>query len=235
MIAYRAHEIVTAGLVLIGGNFVLAQGVPAMTPPPSPYYARSAQPAGAFPASTGAMYIEPGGIYPGLASGCGSLSFGYVASPGSGMPLGESIALHLRAQIGNAAVARMTLYDFDFVQGRSQLNYRGRDRLHQIAGRLATSPNSLIVERLPLDPELALARRAAVQLELAALGLKLSPDRVLVGPPLAVPLRGVEAEGIYGTLMIQTESAGSQPGSSSASGGRTGSSGASSGATPTGR
>jgi hypothetical protein len=240
MIVRHVQEIVTAGLVLVGGNLVIAQSVPGKTPPTSPYNTGPVQsvPSRTAIITAGPANFEDGETYPGLNLNYGIHPFSHMMSPAPGMPLGTSIDQYMRAQIGNAAVARMTLYDFDFVQGRSQLNYRGRDRLRQLAGRLTATQYPLVVERLPLDPTLATARRAAVLEELTAMGLKVPPDRVVVGPPIAVPLRGVEAEGIYATLMIQTNSAGFQPGLNSAGGGTSsssGSSGASSGATPTGR
>src|SRR5436189_105560 len=38
--------------------------------------------------------------------------------------LGEFMHRHFQTQVDNAAVARMTLYDYDFVCGTEQLNWR---------------------------------------------------------------------------------------------------------------
>jgi hypothetical protein len=133
-------------------------------------------------------------------------------------PLGLLIDLPFQTQMANAAAARMTLYDFDFVAGGAQLNYRGQDRLRQIAGLLPYNQFPVVVERMPFAPGLAEARRMTILNELAAV---LPPERVVVGPPLAVPLRGVEATYIYRTLMTQTRNAGFPPlyyGGGSASG-----------------
>jgi hypothetical protein len=120
-------------------------------------------------------------------------------------PFGQSIAANLSTQVANGVAARMTLYDYDFERGTDKLNYRGRDRLHQIAALLPCNAYPVVVERLPYAPELADARRMTVLNELAAV---LPPDRVVVGAPLAVPLSGVEAEIIYGTLINATRTAG---------------------------
>ena len=138
-----------------------------------------------------------------------------------GAPLGETIGAHFRAQVSNGAAARMTLYDYDFVHGSTQLNYRGRDRLRLILNLMDQSSYPLVIERLPLAPDLAAARRAAVLTELTAAGVAVPPELIVIGPPVAVPLRGVEAELIYQTLVTQTGSAGLAPGASPTGGSRT--------------
>src|SRR5439155_21804859 len=118
---------------------------------------------------------------PGLAHGWGAAGYllGPSADPPPGAPLGETIGAHFRAQVSNGTAARITLYDFDFACGSAQLNYRRRDRLLLVLDLMAQSPYPLVIERLPLAPELAAARRAAVLAELAAAGVILPPERVL--------------------------------------------------------
>jgi hypothetical protein len=137
------------------------------------------------------------------------------------MSFGESLRLNFGAHVANGAAARLTLYDYDFECGTARLNVRGRDRVRQLGARLACTPAPLVVEQLPLAPELSLARREAVLRELAAAGLAVPPARVLVGTPVALPLRGVEAELIYQTLIDQTGSAGMLPGAAATGGNRT--------------
>jgi hypothetical protein len=227
MLGRRAKQIATAGLVLAGADLAWAQA-PAR-PVPSPYHVR---PAGGpvagpdpllLPGPAGPLPCYEGTQFPGLAMG-ERASWGYLlapACPAPGAPLGETIGAHFRAQVGNGSAARMTLYDYDFASGSAQLSYRGRDRLRVALGLMAQSPYPLVIEGLPLAPDLAAARRAAVLAELAAAGVVVPPERVLVGPPLAVPLRGVEAELIYQTLLTQTGTAGIAPGASPAGGSRT--------------
>jgi hypothetical protein len=113
--------------------------------------------------------------------------------------------MHIQTQVANGVAARMTLYDFDFERGGTRLNYRGRDRLRQIAALLPHNEFPVVLERLPFAPDLAEARRLAVLNELAEMA---PPDRVVVGPPLAVPLRGVEASAIYDNLLRSVETYG---------------------------
>jgi hypothetical protein len=116
--------------------------------------------------------------------------------------------------VGNGVAARMALYDYDFVPGTDQLNYRGRDRLRQIAFHIPRNPFPVVVERLPFAPALADARRLAVLNELAAAGLQAQvgssslADRVVVSGPIAVPLRGIEAISISQNLDRISEWAG---------------------------
>ncbi|MFT3729808.1 MAG: hypothetical protein QM780_00040 [Hyphomicrobium sp.] len=121
----------------------------------------------------------------------------------------------------------MTLYDFDFVQGTNQLNYRGKDRVAQCAQMMQGLPFPLVIERTPRCPELAMARRLAVLDELGFMKIPIHPEQVIVGIPRAFPLNGQEAELIYQNLLHQTESRGESPNGSTQS-----SSGASSGFAP---
>lgn len=127
-------------------------------------------------------------------------------------PLGTSVSMHYETHVANGVAARMTVYDYDFIRGGDQLNVRGKDRVRQIAALMALNPFPVVVERMPYAPALADARRRAVLTELAAVMPRVPVERVMVGPPVAVPLQGVEAELIYQNLLLQTGSAGALPG-----------------------
>jgi hypothetical protein len=120
-------------------------------------------------------------------------------------PLGATIARHFETQVANGVAARMTLYDYDFDCGTDRLNYRGKDRVRQIACLLSQNLFPVVIERTPQTPGLAEARRAAVLTELAEASATVHPDRVVIGQPLAVPLHGREAEIIYVNLLRQTD------------------------------
>lgn len=126
-------------------------------------------------------------------------------------PLGYSVALHAETQIANAAAARMVLHDYDFVPGSADLNDRGRDRILRIATLLSHNQFPIVVERLPHASGLAEVRRRTVLTQLAAAAGWIPAERVIVGPPVALPLRGPEAELIYLNLLRLTESAGTVP------------------------
>ena len=116
-------------------------------------------------------------------------------------PLGAALYDHNLAMTANAAAARLTLYQFDFVQGSDQLSPRGVEQLARLVPQLLASPFPLIVERTPADPALAARRREAVALRLAQGPCPIPPDRVLVGAPIANGLSGVDAQVIAGNAL----------------------------------
>ena len=130
--------------------------------------------------------------------------------PWPSVPAGSSVEMYFQTHITNGVATRMALYDYDFLPDSAQLNYRGKDRVHRIAGLAVCNQFPIVVERLPANPALAEARKRAVLTELAAAG-PINPDRVVVGAPLGAPLQGVEAEVIYQNLLRQLESAGKMP------------------------
>lgn len=123
------------------------------------------------------------------------------------VPFGQCVAMSMEAQIANGVAARMTLYDYDFERGTDKLNYRGRDRLRQIAALTSCNVYPVMVERLPYRPELADARRMTVLNELLAMA-SVPAERVVVGAPLAVPMRGNQGEIIYQNMISSTQTYG---------------------------
>ena len=124
----------------------------------------------------------------------------------SAPPLGATIAAHFRTQVSNGAAANMTFYDFDFESDSAQLNYRGMDRVSHVANLLAMNDFFVVIERIPQNPGLAEARRAAVVRELQGMGNV--GARVVIGQPLAYPLTGVEAAIINDNFQLQTNQLG---------------------------
>ena len=140
-------------------------------------------------------------------------------------PFGMSVSMHYETHVANGVAARMTLYDYDFLRGGDQLNVRGKDRVRQLAALMEINPFPVVVERMPYAPGLAEARRQAVLAELAAVMPRVPAERVVIGPPIAVPLQGVEAELIYQNLLLQTGTAGALPGTGAGPGSGTSNSG----------
>jgi hypothetical protein len=124
-------------------------------------------------------------------------------------PLGASVAAHYQTHVANGDAARMVLYHYDFVDGTGRLNLRGRDKLAEIAGMLSHNFFPIVIERTPACPHLAEERRVEVLNELAHCPFPIPPERVVIGPPLANGLRGVEAEVVYQNLINQVQSGGS--------------------------
>ncbi len=200
MMTPRWQDVLATGLLLTGTGGA-AQGQPPSLPP------SAARPAGAVLLPAACPPARPAGPFS-KASARGSLLH---RADWPETALGSTIDLHFQTHITNAAAARMALYDYDFVRNSDQLNTRGRDRVRLIAGLVGRSPFPVVVERTPDAPELAEKRRRAVLGELTALSGAVPADRVVVGLPLATPLRGVEAELIYQNLLRLTESYGTTP------------------------
>jgi hypothetical protein len=108
-------------------------------------------------------------------------------------PLGEATYAHGRTQVANGLAARMAFHQCDFVDGTSQLNYRGRDKLATIAAALPTTFFPVVVERTQNQPDLDVARRALVLAELRRGSFPVAEERVLIGPRLAYGMTGYEA------------------------------------------
>ena len=112
-------------------------------------------------------------------------------------PLGESVYAHARTQAANGLAARMVFYHYDFVDGTSQLNLRGRDKLAAVAATLPTTFFPVVVERTPTEPGLDQSRRSVLLTELAQGSFPVPAERVVIGPRIANGMTGVEAILIY--------------------------------------
>jgi hypothetical protein len=184
------------------------------------------------PAARGATgpWPPPKG-YPGL---CGHAKVWWGQCVGSPQdynppPFGAVVYASYAPAVANGDAAHLVLYRFDFECASQALNLHGHDRLVLMAPLLLRTPFPLIIERTPDAPALAEARRLVVLNELAAAGVSIPPQRVVVGPAPAVGLSGLEAAIIYQNLLQQTEHAPTSPG---LSGGTIGGAGRMGGTTP---
>jgi hypothetical protein len=134
----------------------------------------------------------------------------FLGYPGefSAPPLGQFLYQHGTTEVANGTAARMTLYHYDFVEGRNALNQRGKDQLAKIAALLPHNFFPVVVERTPEAPALAEARRLLVLNELGRSSFPIPPERVMVAVPMANGISGVEAEKIYRNLIGQTAAGG---------------------------
>jgi hypothetical protein len=137
-------------------------------------------------------------------------------------PLGQSVQRAYTTHVANGTAARMVLYEYDFICGTAVLNQRGKDQLARMASWLPDNVFPIVIERTPWDPALAEARRLAVWSALADSPFPVPPERVVIGPPLAYGLQGVEADLVYRNLLRQTLSQGTQGGLGGGSIGGTG-------------
>jgi hypothetical protein len=124
-------------------------------------------------------------------------------------PLGASVAAHYKTHVANGDAARMVLYHYDFVEGSDMLNLHGRDKLAEIGGMLPHNFFPIVVERTPACPHLAEARRVMVLNELTHSPFRIPAERVVIGPPIANGMLGVEAEVVYTNQISQVQSGGS--------------------------
>lgn len=117
-------------------------------------------------------------------------------------PLGESIYAHARTQVANGQAARMVFYHYDFYDGTSQLNDRGRDKLAAVAASLPTNFFPIVIERTTakLGPDqsreaaiLDQSRKTALLAELGRGSFPVPAERVLIGPSIAYGMTGFEA------------------------------------------
>ncbi len=203
-----------AGFLLVG-----ADGVAPGQPPASPLTGP-----GPVAPSTAAACSTPGGVLlPAPLPMSKPLTRGSLLHPREypTVPFGYSVAMHFQTHVTNGVAARMALYDYDFVPGTDRLNFRGNDRVRQIAGLIPHNQFPVIVARLPANPGLAERRRAVVLAELTALAGQVPAARVVVSGPTVAPLHGVEAELIYNNLLRLTDSAGTggSSGTTNSSGG----------------
>jgi hypothetical protein len=139
-------------------------------------------------------------------------------------PLGSALYATMQTQVNNGTATRMTLYDYDFVPGSGQLSLKGRDQLAKIAAQLPGTFYPVVIERIPADPALEQARRLAVIAELGRGPFAVPAERVIVGMPQAVGLRGVEADLIGQGLLMRTAAGGPPLGSGAFAGGFVGAS-----------
>jgi hypothetical protein len=133
-------------------------------------------------------------------------------------PLGESAYAHARTQVANGLAARMVFYDYDFVDGTSQLNPRGCDKLAAVAATLPTTFFPVVVERTPTEPGLDQSRRSTLLTQLAQGTFPVPAERVVIGPRIANGMTGVEANLIYYRRQLPNLSSGGSLGAGAAGG-----------------
>jgi hypothetical protein len=201
----------------------------AIAPPPAP--AASGVSPDAAPAASGApSAIAPDGTtVPGCSCGdrwgfsrwryhkahCKRVLQDYLIGYGEEFnewPLGYALYAHAKTQVNNGRAAHMTFYHYDFEDGTSRLNYRGRDKLVRIGTHLPTNFAPVVVERTPKEPGLDESRRQVVLAQLGRGPFPVPAERVVIGPSLANGITGVEAMYIYANQRLAIGSGGALAG-----------------------
>ncbi|MGZ5977222.1 MAG: hypothetical protein ACXWNX_07070 [Isosphaeraceae bacterium] len=120
--------------------------------------------------------------------------------------------------MANGLAARMVFYHYDFVNGTSQLNLRGRDKLAAVAATLPTTFFPVVVERTPTEPGLDQSRRSVLLTELAQGSFPVPAERVVIGPRIANGMTGFEAERVIYRRQLSNLASGGWLGERAASG-----------------
>jgi hypothetical protein len=131
-------------------------------------------------------------------------------------PLGQAAYALAGTQVANGQAARMVFYHYDFVEGTSQLNLRGRDKLARVASVVPSTFYPVVVERTPKEPGLDVSRRSTLVAELGKGSFPLPPERIVIGPSIAYGMTGFEALLIYGNQLQNLSSGGGIAGASTA-------------------
>ena len=84
-------------------------------------------------------------------------------------PLGAAVQYYREQQKLNGRLARMALYEYDFIAGTAEIKPRGREHLARISEWLPQTPGEISIEPTREGVELDEARRQAVYQELATL------------------------------------------------------------------
>jgi hypothetical protein len=103
--------------------------------------------------------------------------------------------------VANGNASRAVFYHYDFEDGGAALNVRGRDKLAKLAYMLPSSFSPIVIERTPRTPGLDEQRRSLLVAELSTARFCVPAERVVIGPPIAEGLTGVEAIYVYGNQL----------------------------------
>ena len=142
-------------------------------------------------------------------------------------PLGYALYAHGTTQVANGQAARMVFYHYDFVDGTSQLNARGRDKLAKVGTYLPTNFSPVVVERTLKEPGLDESRRLTLVALFGRGTFPIPAERVVIGPPIADGMSGQEEGLIYGNQLRGIASGGAIGGGVSGIGNFVGGAGAS--------
>ena len=124
-------------------------------------------------------------------------------------PFGSFILAHRSTQVAKGQAAQMVLYRYDFVEGHSELNTRGKRQLNKFAELLPKNFSPIIIEPNEHAPNLNETRRQFVLNKLNNEGsFPVPPERVRVDLPSAVGLNGRHAELLSKNIFKQTEAGG---------------------------
>ena len=116
-------------------------------------------------------------------------------------PLGYALYAHATTQVANGQAARMVFYHYDFVDGTSELNARGRDKLVKVGTYLPTNFSPVVVERTLKEPGLDEKRRLTLVAMFGRGTFPIPAERVVIGPSLADGLSGIEENAIFGNQL----------------------------------
>jgi hypothetical protein len=239
MVGARSWRKIAAGLLVAsatGGTLASGQGV--ATPPAPQVVVPAAPPIGLETVAPG-MVDAPVGVPGAPSCTCGDrhgfarwrwhrtqckrhLQEHFLGYPEefNEWPLGYALHTNARTQIQNAQTGNLVFYHYDFVDGTSQLNLRGQDKLAKLGLYLPTTFSPIVVERTPKEAGLDESRRLALVSALGRGSFPVPGERIVIGPPFATNgLSGPEQLGIYNNELRAISSGGAITGGVSGLGG----------------
>lgn len=133
----------------------------------------------------------------------GRLSGGRGAQPGASFdrpfPVGQNSDAFWETQQTNAEAADFIFYDHEFSGETANLAPGAKRHLEEVALRLPHVPFPIVIEQSMFNakPELDLARRQSVVMQLARLGVTNAEERVVIANAFAEGFTAVEGERTY--------------------------------------
>jgi hypothetical protein len=140
--------------------------------------------------------------------GCGPNSGGRLGGGRGGQagpafdrpfPLGQATDAFWETQQTNAEAADFIFFDHEFMGETANLSPAARRHLEEVALRLPHVPFPVVIEESMYNakPDLDLARRQSIVMQLARLGLANVEERVVIANAFAEGFTGIEGERTY--------------------------------------
>lgn len=116
-----------------------------------------------------------------------------IPNPFEEIPLGLQLNETMSTQVRKYENTRQILYHYDFIDGTTELNYAGRQKLARISEQAFSNFAPIIVESTPRQPGLDLSRRLQLVQTITNQGLPIPAERIIVSDSTSSSLRGPDA------------------------------------------
>lgn len=140
-----------------------------------------------------------------------------IPNPYEEIPLGLQITEIMKTQVRSYENSRQIFYQYDFIDGKAELNQAGIAKLGRISQQVFMNFSPIIIENTPREPGLDLARRVKLVNLINSQGIPIPSERIIVSGQLNHATSGPDAmilyNGAVGTLQKSSSSASTQGGS----------------------